>query len=438
MEECMKQAAAVQQKQETAAPVSMGKAYYVLALLTLVWAFQFANIQIVNIVLERIRTEFNATDTMMGLVAGFAVVLFGSILSMPVARMADRKGRISIVAIGMTFWSLMTTLGGFAQSIIHVILARIGFSLGGSVSPAPGNSLVADYFPKNKLPMALAIMSTAPCIGGLAAAWIGGFAGTAWGWRGAFIAVGIPGFIIAALLFFTVKEPLRGVQDGKHADTRDYGIGETLRFFVENRTYLLMVLGFTFTGSADLGLATWLVPYLERVHQRTMLEAGTFAGTLTSIAGIIGVLLGGAIIVYLGKKDDRWKIVGPGMTSFLAGPALIWFLFAPMPWTYVALFCAMLFMVFRMGPVLGLVQSVVKIRMRAFAAATLFMIGNLVGGGVGPLIVGAINDHLNPTHGNLAIRYSLLCVPALSMFGAIFFIWAGRYVREDIRKSQAA
>ena len=426
---------AAQIKQEMAAPVSMTKAYYVLTLLTLVWAFQFANIQIVNIVLEEIRKEFNATDTMMGIVAGIAVVLFGSILSLPVARIADRKGRVSIIAIGVTFWSAVTMLGGFANSIVQLILARVGFSVGGAVSPAPGNSLVADYFPKNKLPMAMAIMSTAPCIGGLAAAWIGGLAGTTWGWRGAFTAVAIPGFLVAALLFFTVKEPVRGIQDGKNADTRNYGMGETLRFLGENRTFLLMVIGFTFTGSADLALSTWFVTYMERVHQVSMLEASTFGGTLNSIAGIAGVLLGGAIIAFLGKKDDRWRIVGPGLTSLFAGPVLLAFLFAPMPWTYVAVFFAMLLMVFRMGPVLGLVQSVVKVRMRAFAAAMLFMVGTLVGSGGGPLIIGAINDYLNPSYGRLAIRYSLLCVPAMSMVGALFFIWAGRYVRDDIRKS---
>jgi MFS family permease len=431
----MKQASVVQQQTETAAPNSLAKAYYVLALLTLVWGLQFANIQIINIVLERIRTEFNATDTMMGIVAGIAVVLFGSILSLPVARMADRKGRVSIIAIGVTFWSAVTMLGGFANSIVQLILARVGFSVGGAVSPAPGNSLVADYFPKNKLPMAMAIMSTAPCIGGLAAAWIGGLAGTTWGWRGAFTAVAIPGFLVAALLFFTVKEPVRGIQDGKNADTRNYGMSETLRFLGENKTFLLMVIGFTFTGSADLALSTWFVTYMERVHQVSMLEASTFGGTLNSIAGIAGVLLGGAIIAFLGRKDDRWRIVGPGLTSLFAGPVLLAFLFAPMPWTYVAIFFAMLLMVFRMGPILGLVQSVVKVRMRAFAAAMLFMVGTLVGSGGGPLIIGAINDHLNPAYGRLAIRYSLLCVPVMSMVGALFFLWAGRYVRNDIRKS---
>jgi MFS family permease len=196
-----------------------------------------------------------------------------------------------------------------------------------------------------------------------------------------------------------------------------------------------MVIGFTFTGSADLALSTWFVTYMERVHQVSMLEASTFGGTLNSIAGIAGVLLGGAIIAFLGKKDDRWRIVGPGLTSLFAGPVLLAFLFAPMPWTYVAVFFAMLLMVFRMGPVLGLVQSVVKVRMRAFAAAMLFMVGTLVGSGGGPLIIGAINDYLNPSYGRLAIRYSLLCVPAMSMVGALFFIWAGRYVRDDIRKS---
>jgi predicted MFS family arabinose efflux permease len=285
--------------------------------------------------------------------------------------------------------------------------------------------------------MAMAIMSTAPCVGGLIAAWIGGLVGTNWGWRIAFMAVGIPGFLVAALMIFTVKEPVRGIQDGKNADTRNYSIGETLRFFLENKTFFLMVIGFCFTGSADLALSTWFVPFMERVHGISMKEAGAFGGTLNSIAGIAGVLVGGAVIAYLGKKDDRWRIMGPGLTSLLAGPALVFFLFAPMPWTYVGVFCAMIFMVFRMGPILGLVQGVVKVRMRAFAAATLFMVGNLVGAGAGPSILGALNDHLYPIYGKLAIRYSLLYVPALSMLGALFFLWAGRYVKEDIRKSMA-
>jgi hypothetical protein len=88
-----------------------------------------------------------------------------------------------------------------------------------------------------------------------------------------------------------------------------------------------------------------------------------------------------------------------------------------------------------MGPILGLVQIVVKVRMRAFAAATLFLIGTLIGSGGGPLLIGALNDHLSPVYGASAIRYSLLCVPVASIIGALFYLWAGRHVKEDIRKS---
>lgn len=432
----MKQTEPFRLEPEQAAPASMIKAYYVLILLTLVWALQFANIQIVNIVLEQIKSDFQVSDTAMGLIAGIVVTLLGSLLSMPIARLADRKGRLAIVSIGVAFWSIVTTLGGFAQNVLQLVLARIGFGIGGSVSPAPGNALVSDFFPKNKLPMAMAIMSMAPCIGGLIAAWIGGIVGsTHWGWRGALVAVAIPGFIVAALLYFTVKEPVRGIQDGKHADTRDYKIGETLRFFFENKTYFLIVIGFTFSGTADLALATWFVPFMQRVHKTSLMEASLFGGTINSVAGIIGVLLGGAVISYLGKKDDRWKIVGPGLTSLIAGPVLLIFLFAPMPWSYIGLFFAMILLAFRMGPILGLVQVVVKIRMRAFAAATLFMIGTIIGSAVGPLLIGALNDLLEPGYGDVAIRYSLLCVSAASMLGALFYIWAGRYVKADIQKS---
>ncbi len=196
-----------------------------------------------------------------------------------------------------------------------------------------------------------------------------------------------------------------------------------------------MVIGFTFTGFSDLTLSTWFVTFVMRVHDMTMLHVNTFGGTLNSFGGVAGVLIGGVIVGYLGRKDDRWKIVAPSITSFLAGPALVFFLFAPMPWAWVGLVCSVLLMGFRMGPVLGLVQSIVKVRMRAFAAAIFFMIGTLFGAGVGPLFIGALNDYLNPTYGQLAIRYSLLSVPAMSMLGALFFIWAARYVREDLRRS---
>ena len=431
----MKQAAAIENTGVAAQPVSLAKSYYVLALLTLVWALSFTNRSIINVVLEPIKKEFNLSDTVMGLMVGFGFILIYSILSMPLARFADRKGRIPIIATGIAFWSVMTWLGGLAQTVTQLLLTRIGLGIGESCATAPGNSLVSDYFSKDKRPMAMAILSMAPVVGGYGAFLIGGFAATYWGWRSAFFLAGFPGLLIAALLYFTVKEPPRGLQDGKNVDTQAYGLGETLRYFVKNRTYFFLMIGFCFTGYADLTLGTWLAAYLMRVHALTMLQVSTVGGTIQTIGGVSGVLLGGFIVAHLGKMDDKWRIFAPGITSLLAGPALVFFLYAPMPWAWVGLACSVLFMGFRMGPLLGLVQSVVKVRMRAFAAATIFMIGNLFGAGLGPLIIGASNDYLNSTYGPLAIRYSLLSVPAMSMLGALFFLGAVRHVKQDIKMS---
>jgi MFS family permease len=431
----MKQSVAVPPTEEK--QVSLIKAYYILTLLMLVWALQFANSSIINVVLEPIKKEFALSDTVIGLMVGFGFVLIGSLLSMPVARLADRKGRVSITAIGVAFWSVMAVLGGLAQSAVQLLLTRIGVGIGSSTAVAPGNSLIADYFPRNKLPMAMAVLSIAPCVGGLVAFLVGGIVGTYWGWRYAFYLVGIPGFIITALLFLTVKEPRRGLQDGKAADIREYGLGETLRYLITNKTYILLVFGFSFSGFADLTFNTWFVAYMMRVHQMSMLQVSTIGGILNSIGGMIGVLLGGAIVGHLGKKDDRWKATAPAITSFLAGPALVIFLFAPLPWAWIFLFGSLILMCFRMGPLLGIIQGVVKVRMRAFAAATIFMIGTIFGSGVGPLAIGVINDHLDPTYGSLSIRYSLLIVPLMSMLAALFYYWASRHVKEDLQKSMS-
>ena len=421
---------------ESPKPVSLAKSYYVLILLTLVWSCAYIDRNIVNVVLEPIKKEFGVSDTLMGLMVGFGFVLIYAILAMPVARLADRKGRLPIICIGVAFWSVLTAMGAFAQTVYQLLFTRIGVGVGESTASAPGNSLVSDYFPKDKRPMAMAILSMSPFVGVYGGFLIGGLAATYWGWRTAFIFAGIPGIIIAALLRFTVKEPARGILDGKKADTRVYSLGETLRYFVGNKTYLFAVIGFSITSFVDFGITAWFASFLMRVHHFTILQAGTVGGTIKSIAGVAGVLLGGAVVNYLGKKSDTYKILTPGITSLLAGPFLAFFYLGPMPLAWIGLVAGVICTGFRMGPVLGLVQTVVKVRMRAFAAAVIFMIGNLFGYGVGPLFVGMCNDYLKPTYGPLAIRYSLISMPIMTMLGALFFLWAARYVKRDIQRCQ--
>jgi len=434
----MRPAGAAQPPFESSKPPSIFKSYYVLALLTLAGSLAFVDRNIINIVIEPIKAEFELSDTVMGFMVGFGFIMIYVFLSIPIARVADRKGRIPIIAIGLAFWSVMTTLGGFAQSVIQLLLTRVGVGIGESSSGAPTNSLVADYFPKDKRPMAMSILYISPFLGTYIGFWIGGLVRNfGHDWRTAFFFAGIPGLLLAALIFFSVKEPPRGIQDGKSGDVKNYNLKETLRYFVDNKTYLYSLIGLCLSSLPDFSLTVWISPFLERVHEMSVLRVVSVGSTIKLIGGMAGVLTGGVIVTRLGKKSDRWRILTPGITSLLAGPALVTFLFAPLPLAWVGLFCSVFFMGFRMGPVLGLVQTIVKVRMRAFAAAIIFMFGNLFGFGVGPFIIGACNDLLMPVFGKYAIRYSMLSLPLTSMLGAVFFIMATRHVTRDIQRSQA-
>ena len=434
----MEKAGTIKSTEETAKPPSLAKSYYVLALLTIIGSLAFVDRNIINIVIEPIKEEFELSDTMMGFMVGFGFIMIYVFLSIPIARIADRKGRIPIIAIGLAFWSLMTSLGGIVQSVTQLLLTRIGVGIGESSSGAPANSLISDYFPKDKRSMAMAILYIAPFVGTYIGFWIGGLVRNyGYNWRIAFFFAGLPGLIVSALLFVTVKEPPRGIQDGKKVDIKDYNIGDTLRYFVKNRTYLFSLIGLCLSSLPDFSLTAWISPFLERVHDMEVLQVVSVGSTIKLIGGMFGVLMGGVIVTHLSKKADKWRILTPGITSLLAGPALVTFLFAPMPVAWVGLFTSVFFMGFRMGPVLGLVQTVVKVRMRAFAAAVIFMFGNLFGFGVGPFVIGACNDLLAPAFGKDAIRYSMLSLPLTSMLGALFFIMASRYVTRDIKNSLA-
>jgi sugar phosphate permease len=241
---------------------------------------------------------------------------------------------------------------------------------------------------------------------------------------------------LAGLLFFTVKEPRRGSVDGREVDTKLYSMGQTIRYLLANKTYMLLVGSACFTGLADQGFSSWFPSFLIRVHHLTMIQVATRGGSVKSISGIVGTLIGGFVVMWLGRKGDKWRTITPALTCLLAGPSLLCFFLSPMPTAWFYLVISVALMGFRSGPVFALVQTVVKVRMRAFGAASIFLVGNLFGLGFGPFIVGGMNDLLKPAYGPLSIRYSLISVAATSMvIAGLLLLAATRSVTSDIEKS---
>src|SRR5215475_3564017 len=282
--------------------------YYVLGVLTVVYALNFLDRTIFNVLIEPIKKEFALSDTAMGLLAGFGFVLLYSLLGIPIARLADRLNRRNIVALAFAFWSAMTFLCGMATNVTTLALARIGVGLGESGSSPASQSIVADLFSKNERPRALGIFAIGTYLGIFLGYFVGGFVNQHYGWRMAFYVAGLPGIALAALLWLTISEPKRGAM----AETfTPEPLGATLRFLASQQSFLIVLIGFCLTTYTNYATAAWVPPFLARVHHLSSAEIGTYAGTFKGLAGMAGTLFGGLLVARISRRDDRWKLWAP-------------------------------------------------------------------------------------------------------------------------------
>src|SRR5882757_6627253 len=253
---------------QVAAPVDVAakpamRRYYVLGILTVVYALNFLDRTIFNVLIEPIKKEFALSDTTMGLLAGFGFVLFYSLLGIPIARVADRLNRRNIVAVAFAFWSAMTFLCGMAQSVATLALARIGVGIGESAGTPASQSIVADLFDKNERPRALGVYAIGTYLGVFLGYFIGGYVNQHYGWRMAFFSAGLPGIVLAAVLWLTVSEPRRGAM----AETfTPEPIGPTVGFLASQQTFVIVLIGFCLTTYTNYATAAWIPPFLARVH----------------------------------------------------------------------------------------------------------------------------------------------------------------------------
>jgi MFS family permease len=408
--------------------------YYTLALLTLIYALNFLDRTIFNVLIEPIKKEFQLSDTMLGLLAGFGFVLMYSVLGMPIARLADRSNRRNIVTAGLAFWSAMTALCGMAQNVTMLACARIGVGIGESAGTPASQSIIADLFGKSERARALGIFAIGTYLGVFLGYFFGGWVNQYFGWRVAFISASIPGIAIALLLGLTVAEPARHSDAGDKVSNE--AIGPTLAFLFSQKSFLWVLIGFCLAGFTNYSTSTWIPAFMARVHHLTSAEVGTYAGTFKGLFGIAGALLGGFVVEKISNSDDRWKVWAPAIMSGLAGPVFVLCMLTAS--VHVMLWMLGLFSIFvgfHLGPIFAVAQTIAKTRMRALAAATVLLTATCFGQGVGPLAVGYLNDVLKKTYGAQAVRYSLLIAALATVLAALCFGWSARTIRADINRA---
>lgn len=417
--------------------------YYVLGVLWAVALFRLIDLQIIAVLLESIRTEMGFTDTQLGLLSGFAFGLFYAVLGIPIAWLADRYSRKSILSICLALWSVMTALCGAAVGYVSFFLARMGVGVGEAGGYPPSTSLLSDYFPPHRRGFAFAVLGSAIPVGVFVAFIVGGLINEHYGWRAAYFAVGIPGVLLALLVALTVREPQRG------ASERSVTVGgtkepfvDTVRSLLGNRAYCWVVAGAAFHMMAATGSGIWVPSVFVRVHGMGSAEVGTWMGVMYGAGGLAGTLLGGVLADSLSKRygDTRcfMRVCSVSMLCLLPF-ATVAFTTSSLTLALVAHSFVIVLMHMNVGPTLALVQNLVGVQRRSMSQAINVLASNLIGLSLGPLIVGFLSDRLTPVYGSAALGYAVVFIYVSGYLpAAAAFLRAERAGERGVRASAPA
>jgi MFS family permease len=430
---------------------------YVLGALVVIYMFNFVDRILLGIVQESIKAEFGLSNFQLGILGGPAFALLFTLAGLPIARLAERGNRITIIALGAAAWSLFTTLCGFTQNFFQLLLTRIGVGIGEAACVPPSHSVISDYFPANRRASAISIYALGIPIGSGIAAIGGGWLTQNFDWRAAFWLLGAPGLLAALLLKLTVREPPR-----MGATEKAPTFGETLKTLAGKPAFWHTALGGAMVAACGYGSLQFLVSHLVRNYdmgatlQDEIAHASYVYGVYAGLCMGIGTFFGGYLADRLSQRHPTalsW-LPALGLTlcvplyaaSFLQTelvPALAFLLVAPLVHFLYA------------GPYFAVAQSVAPPRARATATAILVFVGTLIGYGVGPPLVGFANDFFAAQilsgqgldrvtacadAANAAvcaaadangIRYALIAMLAFLLWAAVHFLLAGRTFLRD-------
>ncbi len=417
-------------------PTSRRYRNYVLLLLMVVYVFNFIDRQILVILQESIKAELGLSDKQLGLLSGFSFAVFYVVCGIPIARWADRYNRVNIVSVSLVVWSGMTALSGFVTSFAQLLAARIGVGVGEAGASPPSHSIISDYFPHEERGRAMSIYSIGIYIGILFGFLAGGWINQYFGWRVAFLVVGIPGILLAVVVKLTLREPLRGLSDeGDHsAIPEGHLLGDVKRLW-SIPSFRLAALGSGFNAFLGYGSLNFMPSFAIRLYDVPVGLVGTWLALIAGLAGAAGVYTGGHLSDVLGKRDPGWYCKVPAISTMLSGLLLVPMLLVgnqyAMWGVYVlVVYCQSMFL----GPTIATAHALVGPRYRALASAVVFFVLNMIGLGLGPLAVGTVSDLLEPAVGVESIRWAIMTTGIAAAIGGLLYFRAAAHVRQDLKQ----
>lgn len=401
-----------------------------LVVISAIVALNSVDRNMLALVLPQLKAELQLSDTTLGVLAGPAFMLVYAVAGIPVAWVADRWSRARIILIGLTFWSLVTAATGLVSSALQLAGARVALGLGEATTTAPASALIGDRFSERARAAAFSVLTCGAPLGIMLGFPLVGWMSTHHGWRSAFFLMGAIGLLLALIMQLCVREPVpraRGSQSGATVQPLAFRVAMALA--LRSRAFQLLVVGGTLISVSYGVMTAWAPTFLLRVHGLGTQAAGGYLGLYRGFFGIAASLGGGLLVTLCMRRDRRWLAWLPGILCLLAGPAEVLFLLSSDAKGWQSGLGLDTLLVSGATPcTFALLVTVVDVRMRALGAALYLLIFHLVGQSFGPPLVGALSEHLMPTFGATAIRYSMLCAPVSMFFAGLTLLALGRHL----------
>lgn len=411
------------------------RSHGLLFLLAAMYAEIFLGRQILAVMIEPIKREFDASDTAMGLISGLAFAGVYALLGLPAGRLADRMPRTRLLAVSCLLWGLATLFCGLAGSFVVLVIARMVVAVSESPATPASIALIADIYPPHQRSFAISCFTAAPTFAGIIGLGAGAWMVEHYGWRSAFLAIALPSLVIAAMLAFVVRDPARGRWDPAHVHAMQpvQSMLSIAHELFKQPPYRCLMLASAITSLSTYALVMWNTSFLMRSHDLPLQHAGLLAGLVGGSSAGVGVLFSGWLADRLAVRNQAWKIGIPLVGHVFGGCALVTYLLWPndilmhiasipvpsaMLWSAVASF----FSVWWVGPSYSLLTQLIAPNRRATAMAVQTIASTLLGVGIGPFAVGLLSDALQPHFGVESLRYALVLISCTIVI-PVFLLW---------------
>ena len=420
---------------DTSAPlvaVSWASRIRLIALLICASASIVSARYVVFVLVEPMRHDLGLNDKQISAIKDLAFVIAYVFTAVPLGRLADRRSRRGLISIAALLWGLASMVCGGARNFWMLMLGRAGIGVGEAGFSSPAQSLIADTFPPSQRGTAIAIFLLGATLGNWIGPAFGGWAVQAHGWRWAYAAIGVPGLVLAPLIWFTLPDVRRGLSDGlvaaRHAPAPFL---ETARTLFATRSLVMLFLASSLFSLVTMGLVSWLPAFMSRTHHMSAAQAGLQMGGALFFGTLIGHTSGGPMTDWLGRRDQRWYMWVPMLTGALAAAIGLVMLSGPSQFVFPLLFLQFAVGGMSAAPMMAAVAALAPASARGTAVAILLVFINVIGFGLGPFLVATISDLLHPVYGEASLAIAMRWTLLVAVPGALFAWIGSRHFRAD-------